>query len=120
MRQIRDDGRRAGAGAAAHTGGDEHHVGALENLGNGGLGLLGGLLADFGLGACAHASGELFTDLDFVAAVGLIEILLIGVDHHKFHAAHAGCNHPVDDVVAGAADADHFYGNDFFFKIRHG
>ena len=27
-RELRDDGRRAGAGAAAHAGGDEHHVGA--------------------------------------------------------------------------------------------
>ena len=27
-RDLRDDRRRAGAGAAAHAGGDEHHVGA--------------------------------------------------------------------------------------------
>ena len=27
---LRDDRRRAGAGAAAHAGGHEHHVGALE------------------------------------------------------------------------------------------
>ena len=29
-RELRDDRRRAGAGAAAHAGGDEHHVGALD------------------------------------------------------------------------------------------
>ena len=31
-RDLRDDGRRAGAGAAAHAGGDEDHVGAREQL----------------------------------------------------------------------------------------
>ena len=29
-RDARDDGRRAGAGAAALAGGDEHHVGAAQ------------------------------------------------------------------------------------------
>ena len=29
-RDLRDDRRRAGAGAAAHAGGDEHHVGAAR------------------------------------------------------------------------------------------
>ena len=33
MRDLRDDGRCAGAGAAAHAGGDEDHIGALEHLG---------------------------------------------------------------------------------------
>ena len=30
-RELRDDGRCAGAGAAAHAGGDEHHVGARHD-----------------------------------------------------------------------------------------
>ena len=29
--ELRDDGRGAGAGAAAHAGGDEHHVGAVRS-----------------------------------------------------------------------------------------
>src|SRR5699024_3828647 len=118
--EIRDNGGRAGTGTAGHTGGDKDHVGTLEDLGDGGLGFLRGLLTNVGLGARAHAAGKLFADLDLVAAVGLVEVLLIGVDHHKFHAAHTGRDHSIDDVVAGAADTDHFYGNDFFFKIRHG
>ncbi len=31
-RDLRDDGRRAGAGAAAHAGGHEDHVGAADEL----------------------------------------------------------------------------------------
>ena len=32
LRDLRDDGRATGAGSAALAGGDEHHVGALEDL----------------------------------------------------------------------------------------
>ncbi len=49
-----DDGRRTGAGAAAHAGGDEHHVGAVEELQDFRQRLLGGLTADFGTGARAR------------------------------------------------------------------
>ena len=107
MGQVRHNGRRAGAGAAAHTGGDEHHVGALQHLGNGSAALLGGLLADLGLGAGAHAVGQLFADLNLVFTDGLVQILLIGVHGNEFHAVHAGLNHTIDNVVTSAANTDH-------------
>jgi hypothetical protein len=44
-----DDGRRAGAGAAAQAGGDEHHVGAAQDLVQLFGRLFGGLLATSGL-----------------------------------------------------------------------
>ena len=108
MGQVRHDGSRAGASAAAHTRGDEDHIGALQGLGDGGPGFLGGLLADLGLGACAHAAGQLLADLDFIFADGLVQILLIGVHNDEIHAAHTGVDHAVDNIVAGAADTDHF------------
>ena len=106
MGQIRHNGRRTGAGAAAHAGGDEDHIGTLQDLGNPGTALLGRFLADLRLGAGAHAAGELLTNLELVGTLGLVEILLVRVDDDKFHAAHAGLYHAVDDIVACAAYAD--------------
>ena len=106
--QIRHNGSCTGAGATAHAGGDEDHVGAFQNLGDPGTALFSGLLADFRFGAGAHAAGEFLTDLELVGALGLVEILLVRIDDNKFHAAHAGLNHAVDNVVACAAHADHF------------
>ena len=50
-------GARAGAGAAALAGGDEHHVGALEHLLDLLAVLLGGLPADLGVAAGTEARG---------------------------------------------------------------
>ena len=106
MGQVRHNGGRAGAGAAAHTGGDENHIGSLQNLGDPGPALFGGLLADLRLGAGAHTAGQLLADLELIGAFGLVEILLVRVDDDKFHAAHTGLNHAVDNIVARAAYAD--------------
>ena len=107
MCQVCHDGRCARAGAAAHTGGDEHHVGALQHLGQCRTALLSGLLADFGLGAGAHAVGQLFANLNLILADGFIQVLLIGIDGDELHTVHAGFNHTVNNVVAGTADANH-------------
>ena len=120
MGKIGNDGSCTGAGAAAHAGGDEDHIGALENLGDGRAGFLRGLLADLRLGAGAHAAGELLTDGELVGAFGLVQVLTIGIDHQKFHAFHTGAQHAVDDVVAGAANADNLDIYNFFRIICHG
>ena len=62
--------------------------------------------ADLRLGARAHAAGELLADLELVLADGLVQILLIGIDNHKIHAAHTGLDHAVNNIIAGAAHAD--------------
>ena len=54
----RDDGRPAGAGAAALAGGDEDHVGPLEDLLDLLLVVLRGAAADLGVGAGAEAAGQ--------------------------------------------------------------
>ena len=104
--QISHDGSCAGAGAAAHTGGDEHHIGAFQDLGDGRAALLGGLLADLRLGACAHAAGQLLADLHLILADRLIQVLLIGVHGHKLHAVHTGTDHTVNNIIACTANTN--------------
>ena len=61
---LGDDRRGAGAGAAAHAGGDEHHVRAGEMVADLVDRLFGGGAADFGLRAGAEALGDLQAHLD--------------------------------------------------------
>src|SRR3546814_20090301 len=58
-RSLGDDGRGAGAGAAAHTGGHKAHMGALERLFDLGDCFLGGGHADLGNSAPPPALREL-------------------------------------------------------------
>ena len=102
----RHDRRAAGARAAALTGGDEDHVGALEDL----LDLLrvvvGGLLADLGVGAGAEPARELATDVELDVGVTHEQRLGVGVDGDELDALEADLDHPVDGVDTAAADAD--------------
>ena len=70
-RALGDDRRGAGAGAAAHAGGDEDHVGAVEVLADLRDRLLGRAHADFWVRAGAEALRHLHAELD--TAVGLGE-----------------------------------------------
>ena len=105
---LGDHRRRAGAGAAALAGGDEHHVRALERL----LDLVAGLgrraLSDVRVGAGAEALGQLVADVQLDVGVAHRERLGIGVAGDELDAAEAGVHHAVDRVGAAAADADDF------------
>ena len=79
----------------------------LYYVGDGCPGFLRRLLAHLGLGTGAHTIGELFADLELILADGLIQILLIGVHGNKLYAIHTGIDHTVNNIIAGAADADH-------------
>ena len=85
-RDAGHDGGAAGARAAALTGGDEDHVGPLEDL----LDLLGvvlgGLLADLGVGAGAEAAGQLAADVELDVGVAHEQRLGIGVDGDELDA----------------------------------
>jgi hypothetical protein len=100
------DGRATGAGATALAGGHEDHVGALEDL----LDLLGvvlgGLLADLGVGAGAQAAGELTTHVELDVGIAHQQRLRVGVDRDELDALEADLDHPVDRVDTAAADAD--------------
>ena len=103
---LRHDGGTTGAGAAAHAGGDEHHIGILQGLGDLLAALLGGLASHLGIGACALSVGQLFADLDLIGSAGYVQRLFIGIHRHELYALGPGANHAVDHVVAAAAYAD--------------
>ena len=118
------DGRgRAGTGAAAHAGGDEHHVRVLKGLGDVVAALLRAALADVGVGARALAVGQLLAYLDLLVRARNGKGLLVRIDGDELNALSAGFDHAVDNVVAGAADTNHFQRYDIlgsrFGFIRH-
>ena len=103
-----DDRGGARAGAAAGTGGDEDHVGALQQALDLVLLLEGRAVADLGVGAGAEAARLLVADVDGDVGDAELQRLKIGVDRHELDPGDAGVDHPVDRVDAGAADADDF------------
>ena len=100
-------GSRAGPGAAAHAGGDEHQIRALERLGDLLSALLRGAAAHVGHGARAKALGQLFADLDGRAGLAHGKRLPVRIDGDELHALETCIHHAVDGVVAGPAAADY-------------
>ena len=105
-RELGDDRRTAGAGAAALARGDEDHVGALQRLLQLVAALHPGGMPDGRVGAGAEAARRLRADVD----------LHVGVAHQSACASvltatnstpvRPGVDHAVDGVRAAAADAD--------------
>ena len=106
MGGLRHHGGRAGAGAAAHTGGDKDHLGAFQRVGDLVLALFGGALADLGVRTGAAALGELGAQLDLLRSFGVEQRLLIGVHRNELDPGQAGLHHAVHSVTAAAAYAD--------------
>ena len=103
-RYLGDDGRCASAGAAAHAGGDEHHVRAGDCL------LQALALGDrdrprfLGPGARPEPARA---ELDLVARLVARQHLRVGIDGDELDALHALLDHVIDGVAARAADSDH-------------
>ena len=100
------DGSSACTGAAAHTGGDEHHVRILQRLADLGTALLSGLTAHVGVRACALTARQLLADLQLIACSRGVQRLLIRIHSDKINALHAAAHHAVHHIVAAAAHAD--------------
>ena len=100
-------GRGARAGAAAGAGGQEDHVGALEQLLDLVLLIEGRLVADPRIGSGAEAAGHLAADVQGHIRVRVLQRLKVGVDREELHARQLRLDHAVDGVDAGAADAHH-------------
>ena len=83
---ARDHRRGAGAGAAAHAGGDEHHVRAVQMIADLVDHLLGGGAADIGLRAGAEPFGDLHAHLDDALGLGHGERLGVGVGDDEVDA----------------------------------
>ena len=114
------DRRAAGAGAAALAGGDEDHVGALEDLLDLVGVVLGRLAADLGVGAGAEAAGQLAADVELHVGVAHEQRLRVGVDGDELDALEPDLDHPVDGVDAAAADADDLDDREVVLRCRHG
>ena len=88
-RRARDHRRRAGAGAAAHAGGDEHHVRAGEMIADFVDHFFGGGAADFRLRARAETFGDLHAHLDDAFGLGQRQRLRVGVGDDEVDALQA-------------------------------
>src|ERR687898_300646 len=100
--------RPAGARAPALAGGDEDHVGALEDLLDLLAVLLRGLTTDLGVAAGSEAARQLTTDVELGVGVAHEQRLGVGVDGDELHALEAGVDHAVDGIDPAAPDPDHF------------
>ena len=86
---LGDDRRGAGAGAAAHAGGDEHHMRAGEVIADLVDHLFGGGAADFGLRAGAETLGDLHAHLDDAFGLRHGQRLGVGVGDDELDALQA-------------------------------
>src|SRR4051794_14164505 len=94
-------------GAPAGAGGDEDHVRALQQALDLVLLLEGRAVPHLRVGTGAEATRLLLADVDGDVSDAELQGLQIGVDSHELDPRHAGVDHPVDRVDAGAADAHH-------------
>ena len=96
----------SGSGSAAHTAGNEYHIGTLHHLFDILCALLGCLLAYFRLCSCAQSLGQLLTDLDGGRSLTELKCLLIGIDSDELYAADGLVNHSIYSIIACSADTD--------------
>ena len=107
-------------------GGDEDHVGALQQFDDA-VGIFERRLpADLRVGACAQAVGDLGAELQFVRHLARGQRLQVRVHGVELHAFHAFRHHAGHGVAAAAAHADHFdpraearFFFNFVFQIVH-
>ena len=104
---IRDSHRGGpGARAAAHAGGDEHHIRALED----GLNLVdrftGRFFALIGEPSRAQASGQFVADAHANRCIRKGESLVVCVDGDKIDALDTFGDHAVDRITACSSDSD--------------
>ena len=113
-RHFGDDRRCAGARSAAHAGGDEGHVRALQRLGDL-LAFADGRVASYlRLGARTQPG---FAEAQLFVCDATLQGLRVGVGGDEFDAHDAFADHVIDRIAAGTADADHL---DHGLRIVHG
>ena len=100
-----NDGSSAGAGAPTHTGGDEHHLGAVvEHFADLIDALFSGLSGAFG----TIAGAETFVSQLQAVGYGRVgQCFGVGVADHKVDIVHAGAVHVVDGVATTATHTNH-------------
>jgi hypothetical protein len=104
----RHDGCPAGARAATLAGGDEDHVGALEELLDVVTVVFGGASPDLRVGTGAETARRIAPDVELHVGIAHEQCLRIGVDRDELDALEALFDHPVDGIDATTANADDF------------
>ncbi len=85
-----DDGRRAGASAAAESGGDENHVGVFQSFDDF-VGIFEcGFASDFRIRASAKSIGQFDAELNLHRCARHAQGLQVGVGDNELDAFHAG------------------------------
>ena len=118
-RHAGDDRRAARAGAAAHAGGDEDHVGAREELAETLLVFHRGATAHFRIGAGPEPLGQGVADLDLDLGLAGVQRLAVRVGHDEVHALEAFLDHRIDRVAAAAADTDGLDPSSGIYRVHH-
>ena len=103
---FRHDGSRTRSRSTAHAGGDEHHVGTLETLGNLFVALLHRGATDLGVRTRAKSARRSRSDLDLHLGQVRLEHLQIRVDGNELDTGQARLDHAIDGIAARATDAD--------------
>ena len=115
-RNAGHDRSRARPGAAAHAGGDKHHVGADQTLANLIFTFQRGVASHFRLGTGAEAASPFRTDLNLIRRLGPLECLHIRIRGHEIDPAQSAGDHRIDGVAPRSSDTDHFDANG---RLRH-
>jgi hypothetical protein len=109
LRHLGDHGRRTRAGAAAHAGRDEQHVGTLDDLVDAIAILHRRLAADVRVRAGTESLGNVASDLQRRSDARTLQRLRIGIRTDEIDALDAGIDHVRDGIAATSPDADHLY-----------
>ena len=115
LRNLRNDRSRTGTGAAAHTCGNEDHIGTLECIADLVTVLLRRLSADLRSVSGAASLRQLCADLDLRNRLGIQQCLRIGIHSDIFNVFNICLNHAVQRISAAAADTDDF---DIYLRIQ--
>ena len=98
----------AGTGAAAHTGGNEQHIGALNGVSNSFTVFQSGIAAGFRIRTGTQTFGQISTQLDALGRFAALQRLGIGVGTNKLNALHRVVYHIVNSITATATNTDNF------------
>ena len=103
---ARDYRGAAGAGTAAHSGGDERHVGPVHRLEDFVERLLRGGASDIWPRAGAEPPGDADPELYLARCCGVRQRLSVGIASHELAPDQIRADHIVDGVSAGAPHAN--------------
>ena len=104
---LRHDWGGAGAGATAHSHGQENHVRAFNSFLNVLAAFLGGLASQIRVSARAQPPGQVLSNGYSVGNITTEKVLRVGVHRVVFDRRQLFLVHPTDCVAATAAYPDH-------------